>query len=223
MKEKDSDVFCYYNLALEKAIRKLTYWYAQYCPNETELRDRLWRNYRENSLDPDGKAIRKMANIDCSADGLHSIYRICCMEQNIENIIPAYAKYRKRPIFFFPCEQGGINQTRSRVFGDRIDYTLYDLSLYFTRPEACRLTSAYKRPLTKEWLDNMKSFHNIVDEYRVKGIFTDNQYQVYNIETEEKIEGFMKKEDFSKGWSQSYYANLKKKIVMWYEREGVIS
>ena len=87
---------------------------------------------------------------------------------------------------------------------------------------------------TKEWLDNLtdeaknakekgynSGFDYLMDKiYNVKGIFVDNEYNVFNIETDELIN----KENWDRvkkgGWTRDFYDNLKKKIDEWYERQG---
>lgn len=205
-----------YNFAYTKAVKILSDLYKQHqSEDELVLRNLLFSEYRKRNLDPDGKAIRFAYNVKCTADGLLSIWRICNLEQNVEDIVPTYKRYRRVPIFFFPCERGGINTSRAKVFGDRIDHTLYDLKIYFSgKRESCRLLSAYNRPKAKVWLDGMKSFENIVDWWGVKGIFTDENYNVYDLEIgkEQVISEACGVTDSQVQWSPEYYTNLKKKI-----------
>lgn len=85
-----------------------------------------WALFKSKYKDPDGFKINESgyvcrAGIDCTADALLSARRIYNHEGFNEEFIKTYAKYRKEPIFFFPREQGGINQSRAAFFGDRID------------------------------------------------------------------------------------------------------
>ena len=107
------------------------------------FRETITSTYKKKRLDPDNKAIRFVNNIKCTADGLLSINRICAMEKDDASIVSTYAKYRKFPIFFFPCEIGGINTSRNSMFGDRIDHTLYDLKRFYADEAIyCRLKNA---------------------------------------------------------------------------------
>lgn len=45
----------------------------------------------------------------------------------------------------------GINMSRASVFGDKIDYTLFDLKRKFAG-NICRLDEAYNLPKTNAWL-----------------------------------------------------------------------
>ena len=138
------------------------------------------------------------------------------MEGDVNNIIPTFERYRKEPIFFFPRENGGINQTRARLLGDKIDLTLLDMKRYYQH-QKCQMQMAFERPKTKAWLNYMQSFENIVDWYGIKGIFVDEYYRVINIETGEVL-----CEDadnlLNKNWSKAYYENIKKYSDMWAKR-----
>ena len=215
-----------YNKALNTAVEKLEKFYNKYKKCDEEyLREQIFLEYKKHNLDPDGKAIRERDGIKCTADGMHSIYRICNMESDKSNIVSVYEKYRKYPIFFFPSEQEGINQTRAKkyVYGDRIDYTLYDLKLALEgKTDLCRLNTAYKQPKTAKWLDSFdNSFKELIDWYEIKGIFTDDSYNVLNIETGEIISEIPPQEYFSHGWTKEYYENLKEKIDAWYKEQGI--
>lgn len=202
-----------YDLKYKDAVKKLREWYALPHENDKALREALWTNYKNDNLDPDGKAIQYVDAVPCTADALLSIYRICMMEGKKENIIPMYEKYRKKPIFFFPREQGGINQTRASVFGDKIDYTLLDIKRYYLH-QKCQMKDTYEKTKTKAWLDAMYSFENLVEWYGIKGIFVDEEYHVINIETgmpfDENGENVVEKR-----WSAAYYQNIKIKSDLW--------
>ena len=173
-------------------------------------------------IDPDSYAIKEIGNTDCYADGLLSIKRIYKKHGLSEVTIDEYEKYRSKPIFFFPREKGGINTSRLSEFGDRIDHTLFDLKKYYQGEfESCKLKKAYKLPKTSQWLDNMGSFENIIDEYKVKGIFTNNNYEVYDLEkgNESIIIDYNKK--YSYCWSDAYYDNLKNKIDEFIETHSI--
>ena len=214
-----------YKKAYERAVIELNKWYEEYKDNldEAGLRERLWTNYRDKGLDPDGRFEKSMFDVICTADALISIYRICQMESCVENIVPVYERYCKAPIFYFPCEQGGVNQSRSRVFGDRIDFTLYDLSLFYNNgnTDGCRLKNTYEKPITRKWLEGIGTFKKLTDIYEIRGIFTDDEYRVINIETGEQILETPKFDSKLWDWSREFYDNLKCMIDKWYEKTGV--
>lgn len=210
-----------YRKAHKYAVSKLSEWYSQY-EHEENINDFLWNEFRKWSLDPDGKAIRVYRDTTCTADSMISIYRSCTMERFKDKIIPTYEYYSYVPIFYFPMEMGGINQTRARVYGDRIDYTLYDLKLALeSGVDNCRLLSAYKKPITGRWLSDMQCFDNLIDWYDIGGIFTDKNNQVINIETGNIITELPSATPFSKGWSIDYYSNLKMCIDAWYNAQHI--
>ncbi len=140
----------------------------------------------------------------------------------------------------------GINSSRGDKYHDRIDLFLFDLKLWFKyyydekdKDKACSKCKMHKCYLdeiteTEAWLDalNEKSktkgytngFEYLMDKvYDVKGIFVDESFNVYNIESNEIIEE-SNWEDVKEGyWTKTFYVNLKAKIDAWYERQGFFS
>ena len=214
-----------YQQAYEIAVKSLAEWYDEYAHkvDETALRDLLWQNYRNHNLDPDSKFVQSFFGINCTADAMLSIFRISRMEKKIEDIVSTYSLFSKVPIFFFPCEQGGINQTRSRVFGDRIDFTLFDISKYYDESERskCKMLGAFQKTFTSKWLDGIGSFKQLIDLYDVNGIFTDSEYRVIDIETGQPIEDYPQSITPYKQWTETYYEKLKAKILEWYKLKKI--
>ncbi len=211
-----------YNKAYLRTVEKITDLYSQIQTESEELvRSILFNKYRDGGWDPDGKAVRYEFGVKCTADGLHSMWRITNMEKNVEQIVPVYARYRRVPIFFFPSEYGGINPTRFKTFGDRIDHTLFDLKMYFTNKEKCVMMNAYSRPDTKIWLEGMQSFERLIDWLGVKGIFTDDFYNVYDLEHEDNriIKEYRTLQEYQESWSDAYYENLKSRIDIYVKGE----
>lgn len=198
-----------YDKNIEVMKDVLTLYYNE-CENQNE--DLIWLILCSIYIDPDSKAIKNDNGVECTADGLLSKKRIFDKYGFTLKMIEEYEQYRKVPIFYFPKETNGINQTRARRFGDRIDYTLYDIKMYYENPEECKMKFAYSLPKTSKWLEKIGSFENLIDNYlKVKGIFTDNNYQVYDLETDDKIiEGY--KDKYPYEWSSVYYNNIKNKI-----------
>lgn len=164
-------------------------------------------------IDPDSAAVRELGGIKCTADGLLSLNRIQKHIGVSPKMVIEYETYRKCPIIFFPEERNGINMTRAIVFGDRIDHTLFDLKNYYTNNEVYKLSSAYKLDKTSKWLKAMGSFENIVDALGLKDIFTNNKYEVFDLE---KSDGSIITEyapTYHYDWTSDYYENLKKKIT----------
>ena len=177
-------------------------------------KDLFWEMIYAFYIDPDSNGVRELNGVQCTADGLFSIRRIYRKYGIDLRTVEEYEVYRKVPVYFFPQEKNGINMTRASVFGDKIDYTLYDLKKYLDanseeQRNKCKLISAYNLPKTRAWLEAMGSFENLVDWYGIKGIFVDENYDVYDIE---KGHGAVISEyltDYSWFWSNEYYNNLK--------------
>lgn len=171
----------------------------------------LWDMIYAFYLDPDGYDVRTIGGVSCSADGLLSIKRICRKYGVSEEGIREYERYRKIPIFFFPQERNGINMARASVFGDKIDATLFDLKRKF-EGSTHRLAKAYDLPKTSKWIESIGDFKKLVDIYGIKGIFVDDDYNVFDLE---KCNGSVITEysnDYSWNWSDAYYQHLKFKI-----------
>ena len=177
-------------------------------------------------IDPDpypyDGEVKKIKDIECTADGLISLKRLYLHEGISDKLVQGYELYRKKPIFFFPKEKNGINMTRYAVFGDRIDHTLFDIKRYFdAKTEAdrnsCRLISAYERRFTKSWLEEMVSFPKIVDWLKIRGIFTNEDYEVLDIEKGDGsiITDYLN--SYPRKWSDNYYSSLKKRIELFME------
>lgn len=182
-------------------------------PARIEDKDILWEMIYAFYLDPDGYAIKERAGITCSADGLFSIRRIYRKHGLSEEAIEDYEKYRKVPIFFFPRERNGINMSRASVFGDRIDHTLFDLKNYFQgNKEDCRLATAYRLPKTSKWLEDLGSFEELVEGYGIKGIFVNDDYEVFDLERGGESVITQYSDQYRWEWSDTYYGNLKNKI-----------
>lgn len=169
-------------------------------------------------IDPDSHAVRKLKEIECTADALFSIARIYTKYKIDIKTVKEYEIYRKKPIFFFPRERNGINMKRCQVFGDKIDHTLYDIKMYLdakTEEERnnCKLICAYNLPKTKKWLEEIGTFEKLVEWYGIKGIFVNDNYDVFDIEKgqSEIISGYLDKYKWE-DWSESYYNNLKEYV-----------
>jgi len=161
--------------------------------------------------DPDRYAVKYYDDEKCTCDGLLSIKKMTDFEENLEDVKEIYKKYRKIPVIFFPSEYNGINTSRARnkKINDRIDYTLYDLKKYFESKDNCILINSYNLPKTKRWLEKVKTFENLIDWLGVKGIFTDDNYNVYDIENDTLIN---EKDCLEHQYTKKYYENLKRKI-----------
>lgn len=209
------EIYEKYDEAFRRAVEFLKKFYEEH-KDDSEIRIIMPEAYVAEHMDPDDKAVRIAFGIKCKADGLHSVRRICALEENAEDIVAVYIEYRKTPIIFFPSEAGGINTSRSRILGDRIDHTLYDLKMYFAgRADECLLKKAYSREKTNSWLQQMGSFENLIDWLGVKGIFTDENYGVYDLEYDDGrvITSYRSPAEYQRQWSIAYYNNLKKKIL----------
>ena len=177
-----------------------------------------WRMLHSIYVDPDTAAVQMLHDVRCIADGIISIKRIFSYEGINIHLIEDYEKYRKNPIIFFPAEKNGINMLRASVFGDRIDYTLYDIKEYFKGSNVCKLQSAYNLPLTASWLSKYDKFEDLIDEFGLKGVFTNENYEIYDLERydDSVIEGYEKSSLWK--WTEQYYNNLKNKMEIYMEK-----
>ena len=181
-----------------------------------------WLMLNSIYIDPDGRSIKYVKEIDCSADGLLSLLRIYKMYGMSQKLVEEYKEYRKIPIFHFPKEKNGINMSRAAVFGDRIDYTLYDIKRMCEGKDNCRLKLAYSLPKTKSWLEYFKyDFEKIVEWLEVGGIFMDENYNIYDLEKNDNSIITDYKDDYKWEWTNSYYGNIKSKISEYYKKKEI--
>lgn len=178
----------------------------------------LWNIVYASYIDPDAYAIKKIGGVSCSADGLLSIRRIFGKYGMSEDTINDYERYRQIPIFLFPREKMGINMSRYSVFGDRIDHTLFDLKRCFNENN-CKLFRAYNLSKTSEWIKEIRTFKNLVDQYEIKDIFVNDNYEIYDLEKDDGSIITDYRDKYSRTWNDSYYDNLKKKIDGFYEKK----
>lgn len=199
------------NIEMAKKVLK------EYSDEET-----AWQKYyKEIYKDPDGYQIEGNDNtrvgVSCTADALLSAWRIYNHEGFNKKFIKAYKKYRKEPIFFFPSEKGGINQSRAATFGDRIDHFLFDLKQYCLGKHS-KLESVYQKEKTKKWLESFSQvnqrpdFGELVKWFKIDGIFVNENLEVFDLEKKDGsiIEKYSK--TYPRTWSSGYYKNLKKKL-----------
>lgn len=194
--------------------------------SEYENSEQAWCYYKESYIDPDGYPFngddKKDGIIKCSSDALLSIRRIKEYEGfgSESDFRKIYEVSRKKPLLYFPKEAGGINQSRALLLEDRIDHTLYDLKRHCARQE-CILRDSYEKEKTKKWLESFDcDFHNIIDWMGVRGILTDENYNVYDLQCSSKTE-FMndkkmklkylhpRNKKYMASWGKEYYKNVK--------------
>ena len=167
---------------------------------------------RQFYCDPDGwpgKGQKMRGDIVCTADGHLSILRILEME-DLEDVPEVYREYRRSPLIFFPREKDGINPSRAKIFGDKIDLTLNDIRRYCLYREG-KLKAAYEQPKTKKWFESFNyDFEGIMSWMRVKDLFIAKDGAVYDIE---KADGSIldPRADYSSSWawSKDYYEHIK--------------
>lgn len=110
-----------------------------------------------------------------------------------------------------------INQLRYKVFGDRIDFTLFDIDLFLKEKE-CRLAEAYVGN-TKDFLKGFGCIENLTKEMNLE-VFLDENGHVKNLDgktktiTREQHNNFL----FSSKWS----AFKKKEVLSTYIKNIVI-
>lgn len=197
---------------------------------EYGITEQAWCYYKESYIDPDGYPFngddKKDGIIKCSSDALLSIRRIKEYEGFGDGFRETYKLTRKKPLIYFPKETGGINQARALMLEDRIDHTLYDLKRHCDGQE-CKLRDSYEKEKTKKWLDSFDcNFRTIIDWMGVRGMLTDENYNVYDLQCSSKTEFMNDKKMKSKylhprnkkymaSWEFEYYKNVKALFEKW--------
>lgn len=171
--------------------------------------------------------IEKNKSITLSLDGIVSKNNLQKLFPTIEWIneykIIRDEKYAK---IFWPRERPSINTLKVNCFKDRIDYTLYDIKIFFECKQKineidklkkeiesnCTLKKAFTNQHTLKWLCSFNNFEDFIDKMDLK-IFVfqreDPHYEVLNIENldkSESIDAYCSNYE----WSEKYYFNLKK-------------
>ena len=183
----------------------------------------IWKLIHSVYIDPDPYSTKDHNGIICTADGLISIKRIFTLYGLSNESISEYDRYRNTPIFYFPKERNGVNMTRATTFGDKIDYTLFDIKNYYSNSaEICKMYNAFNLPKTKRWLDDIASFENFVSMYGIYGIFVNENLDIYDLESNDKSIITDYNEIYKWKWSSNYYNNLKRKIDEYYYANKII-
>ena len=168
-----------------------------------------WRVLESLCLDPDPWSVQEVDGIVCGADGLISLKRLHARFGPSKALLEAYKRCRRVAIFHFPAERGGINSSRARVFGDRIDHCLLDIKGYCEGAPDCRLQKAFRQPKTEQWLERFgRDFSELVDWWGGKGFFTDDSYAVYDLEQGGGAILLDYRDSYPREWSDAYYRNL---------------
>lgn len=189
---------------------------------EYGIGEEAWKLFYEFYEDPDvypvenGK-FKMVEDIKCTVDGLLSVNRIKQHENGLgDKFVEVFKKYRKTPIIYFPSERWGINVSRSRKLGDRIDHTLYDLKNFCEGKNNCRLQLAYEKPKTSRWIKSFDNdFDKIVKWMGIQGIFVNEDNEVYDLEYSDDRVIHEYCETYSEKWSDNYYNNIKQKIELY--------
>ncbi len=129
-----------------------------------------------------------------------------------ENKSEDYSLIRNK-IIMWPKHKQSINQRRYACFRDRIDFTIFDIKIFYetlNNKEESKSRLILKNTLTYKYFKYLKSFKNFIDEYELE-IFVDDNENVINLSTEKLINGY---EDycFNKETNTKYLKNLIKKL-----------
>ena len=138
-------------------------------------------------------------------DALLSVKRIKDHEGFNSNFVETFKNYRSKPIFFFPCEIGGLNTSRYNKFYDRIDHMLFDLKRKCEGKTDCRLENTYTKAGTAKWLEHFAyDFNKIVEWYGLENSFVRKENGKYRVFDLEKNDGTYIDNDivsYSKSWT----------------------
>jgi hypothetical protein len=104
-----------------------------------------------------------------------------------------------------------INQLRYNVFGDRVDYTLFDIDL-FLKEEECRLGKAYVGD-TRDFLKGFGCIKNLANEMNLE-VFLDKNGYVRNLDCPTKTITREQHKNFS--FSSRWSADKKKNVLSTY-------
>lgn len=189
--------------------------------NKYEDSEKAWEVFYEFYKDPDGYPLEshKYKTIDgvkCTCDALLSVKRIKEHEGFNSNFVETFKNYCSKPIFFFPCEMGGLNTSRYYKFYDRIDHMLFDLKRKCEGKTDCRLENTYTKAGTAKWLEHFAyDFNKIVEWYGLENSFVrkeNGKYRVFDLEKNDGTYIDNYSASYSKSWTEAYYNNIKNRI-----------
>lgn len=107
-----------------------------------------------------------------------------------------------------------INQERARCFGDRIDFTLFDVKCYLNNKKTIM---SFDNVYTKKFFENY-IFEDFCNDLGVVGIFVDSkEYEVFNLSEKGYINKFIKESDIANfSWSNHLSISNRKNKMMSY-------
>lgn len=210
------------------------------------------KSYNNIGLDEDGKYYVEKQNLisflDCCRKVPIFFFPPARSDKQFGTPEEWLANWREEPVW-----HQGINGSRAQAYNDRIDLVLFDLKMWFeyqvgkiTKLEILKIcdpkmVDCYLDELTdtKKWIEKLNSaakgknynsgFEYLVDEvYGVKGIFVNEEYEVYNLayssnmRAPELISIHNWDEIKNDGWSRVVFNNLKDKIYEFYAQQDLL-
>ena len=165
-----------------------------------------------------------------SADGIVSVKKLYNLFDGKNGVqwIEEYSIIRneKYVCFYWPKHRGGINSCKATVFDDRVDYTLYDIKIFYEIikkyggdekrikeqiEKNCKLGTAFIKDKTYGWLCAFNSFSNFIISRGLEK-FVDSEFEVIDLETDKPISGYKEGKN-AYDWGMNYYENLKMKLL----------
>ncbi|WP_257213222.1 DUF6994 family protein [Mammaliicoccus sciuri] len=67
----------------------------------------------------------------------------------------------------FPVQKNSLNQLRGILLKDRIDYTLFDIKLFYDNAAHLKLQKAYEQETTRKWLKSFGTFNQFIERMQL--------------------------------------------------------
>ncbi|EHR83751.1 hypothetical protein NME78_02565 [Staphylococcus epidermidis] len=67
----------------------------------------------------------------------------------------------------FPVQKNSLNQLRGILLKDRIDYTLFDIKLFYDNAAHLKLQKAYEQEPTRKWLKSFGTFNQFIERIQL--------------------------------------------------------
>lgn len=67
----------------------------------------------------------------------------------------------------FPVQKNSLNQLRGILLKDRIDYTLFDIKLFYDNAAHLKLQKAYEQEPTRKWLKSFGTFNQFIERMQL--------------------------------------------------------
>lgn len=183
-----------------------------------KYKDKLEKNIKlieenriDECIDPD-KYINQIyiinsEEIKLGTDGICGI-KYLKRYYNNQKLKDVYITIRNK-IIVWPKHIKSINQRRYQVYRDRIDFTIFDIKMFYENKESNLVVEKSK---SERYLNKLGNFKKFIEEYELQN-FVNKNYEVYNLASNSnKVIKNYQDYEFSEEINKQYLINLVEKL-----------